>query len=104
VEPRLQTLTAFDRFGAMEAPAPGFKKSAVAPLRLGHVAVISSEGEKLVKFYKGFLGPWYTDDIQGIATFLTCNRDHHVVSALESRLHHTAFELKDTSYHVVAAG
>jgi hypothetical protein len=40
----------------MEAPVPGFKKSAVAPLRLGQVAVISSEGEKLVKFYKEFLG------------------------------------------------
>src|SRR5260370_11587666 len=93
----------FEFYGAMEAPAPGFKKSAVAPLRLGHVAVISSEGEKLVKFYKEFLGLWYTDDIQGIATLLTCNRDHHGVHALEARLHHIAFELEDTSYHAVAA-
>jgi catechol 2,3-dioxygenase-like lactoylglutathione lyase family enzyme len=96
----------FQFYGAMEAPAPGFKKTAVAPLRLGHVAVVSPDGEKLVKFYQEFLGFWYTDDIQGIATFLTCNRDHHVVnivSAPESRLHHIAFELKDTSYHVVAA-
>jgi catechol 2,3-dioxygenase-like lactoylglutathione lyase family enzyme len=96
----------FQFYGAMAAPAPGFKKTAVAPLRLGHVAVVSPDGEKLVKFYQEFLGFWYTDDIQGIATFLTCSRDHHVVnvvSAPESRLHHIAFELKDTSYHAVAA-
>jgi len=96
----------FQFYSAMEAPAPGFKNRAVAPLRLGHVAVISSEAEKLVKFYEEFLGFWYTDDIQRIATFLTCNRDHHVVnvvSAPGSRVHHIAFELKDTAYHVTAA-
>ena len=74
----------FQFYSAMEAPAPGFKKTAVAPLRLGHAAVISSEGEKLVKFYEEFLGFWYTDDIQGIATFLTCNRDHHVVNVVNA--------------------
>jgi catechol-2,3-dioxygenase len=96
----------FQFYSAIEAPAPGFKKRAVAPLQLGHVAVISPEGEQLVKFYEEFLGFWYTDDIQGIATFLTCNRDHHVVnvvSAPEARVHHIAFELKDTSHHAVAA-
>jgi catechol 2,3-dioxygenase-like lactoylglutathione lyase family enzyme len=96
----------FQFYGAIEAPAPGFKRTGVAPLRLGHVAVISSEGEKLLKFYREFLGFWYADDIQGIATFLTCNRDHHVVNVVNapaSRLHHIAFELKDTSYHAVAA-
>jgi catechol 2,3-dioxygenase-like lactoylglutathione lyase family enzyme len=96
----------FQFYSATTAPVPGFKKTGVAPIRLGHVAVISSEGEKLVKFYEDFLGFWYTDDIQGIATFLTCNRDHHVVNVVnapESRVHHIAFELKDTSFHAVAA-
>ena len=93
----------FQFYSAMEAPAPGFRMTAVAPVRLGHVAVISSEGERLVKFYEEFLRFWYTDDIQGIATFLTCNRDHHVINAPESRLHHIAFELKDTACHAVAA-
>ena len=96
----------FQFFGAMEAPAPGFKKTGVAPLRLGHIAVISSEGEKLVKFYQDFLGFWYTDDIGGVATFLTCNRDHHVVNVVnlpEARVHHIAFELKDNAHHALAA-
>jgi catechol 2,3-dioxygenase-like lactoylglutathione lyase family enzyme len=96
----------FQFYGVIEASAPGFKKTGVAPLRLGHVAVISSEGEKLVKFYEDFLGFWYTDDIQGIATFLTCNRDHHVVNVVnapESRVHHLAFELRGTANHAMAA-
>src|SRR6476660_650541 len=39
----------FQFCAAMEAPAPGFKKTAVAPVRLGHLAVVSPEGERLVK-------------------------------------------------------
>jgi catechol 2,3-dioxygenase-like lactoylglutathione lyase family enzyme len=96
----------FQFYSAMESPASGFRKSGVAPLRLGHVAVISPEGDKLIKFYQDFLGFWYTDDIEGIATFLTCNRDHHVinvVNAPEARVHHIAFELRGSSDHAAAA-
>jgi catechol-2,3-dioxygenase len=64
----------------IDAPVPGFKDGGVAPIRLGHVAVISPEADKLRKFYEDFLGFWYTDQFEGIATFLTCNRDHHVVN------------------------
>jgi catechol 2,3-dioxygenase-like lactoylglutathione lyase family enzyme len=96
----------FEFYNATEAPALGFKSTGVAPLRLGHIAVISPEGDKLVKFYQDFLGFWYTDDIQRIATFLTCNRDHHVVNVIngpEARVHHIAFELKESAHHTVAA-
>jgi catechol-2,3-dioxygenase len=74
----------------------------VAPLRLGHVAVISPEADKLRRFYEDFLGFWYTDEFEGIATFLTCNRDHHVINLLnipESRVHHVAFQLRDNAAH-----
>ena len=93
-------------YSSMEAPAPGFKQSGASPLRLGHVAVISPEGDKLIKFFQDFLGFWFTDDIAGIANFLTCNRDHHVVNivkAPELRVHHIAFELRDSSCHSIAA-
>lgn len=93
-------------YGAIDAPAPGFKQTGVSPLRLGHVAVITPEGDKLVKFYQDFLGFWLTDDVAGIANFLTCNRDHHVVNVVNappSRVHHIAFELRDSSHHTVAA-
>lgn len=93
-------------YRSMEAPTPGFKQSGAFPLRLGHVAVISPEGDKLIKCFRDFLGFWLTDDIAGIANFLTCNRDHHVVNivkAAESRVHHIAFELRDSSCHPLAA-
>ena len=96
----------FQFYSAIEAPTPGFKETGVSLLRLGHVAVISTEAPKLMEFYQDFLGFWYTDDIAGIANFFTCNRDHHVVNivnAPESRVHHIAFELRGTAHHVAAA-
>jgi catechol 2,3-dioxygenase-like lactoylglutathione lyase family enzyme len=93
-------------YSAIEASAPGFKQTGAAPLRLGHVAVISPEGARLITFFEDFLGFWLTDDIEGIANFLTCNREHHVVNivkAPESRVHHIAFELRESSRHTVAA-
>jgi catechol-2,3-dioxygenase len=89
-------------YSHIDSPAPGFKEGGVAPLRLGHVAVISPEADKLRRFYEDFLGFWYTDEFEGIATFLTCNRDHHVINLVhvpESRVHHVAFQLKDSAAH-----
>jgi catechol-2,3-dioxygenase len=96
----------FQFYSEVAAPAPGFSKSGVAPLRLGHVAVISHEAEKLMKFYENFLGFWLTDDIVKVANFYTCNRDHHVVNIIAaplSKVHHIAFELKGNAHHAVAA-
>lgn len=83
----------------------GFRRSGVSPLRLGHVAVVTPEAKKIRQFYEDFLGFHYTDDIGGVATFLTCNRDHHVVNVVdlpESRIHHIAFELSDNADHAKA--
>jgi len=93
-------------YSVMEASVPGFKQTGASPVRLGHVAIISPEGDKLIAFFRDFLGFWFTDDIAGIANFLTCNREHHVVNivkAPESRVHHIAFELRDNSCHAIAA-
>jgi catechol 2,3-dioxygenase-like lactoylglutathione lyase family enzyme len=89
----------------IDAPAPGFKDSGVEPLRLGHVAIMDPEIHKIRRFYEDFLGFWYTDDFEDIATFLTCNRDHHVVNLIgvpQSKVHHVAFQLKDNSAHPAA--
>lgn len=95
---------AFDFFVGVEE-GPGFGTQGVSPLRLGHVAVVSPEAKKLRKFYEDFLGFHYTDDIGGVATFMTCNRDHHVVNLVdlpESRLHHIAYELAGNSEHATS--
>ncbi len=93
-------------YDAIEASVPGFKQTGASPVRLGHVAIINPEGDKVIAFFKDFLGFVLTDDIAGIANFLTCNREHHVVNlvkAPESRVHHIAFELRDSSCHGIAA-
>lgn len=41
----------------------------------------------------------------GVATFLTCNRDHHVVNVVDlpdSRLHHLAYELTGNAEHAIS--
>lgn len=96
----------FQFYETMEAPAPGYKGSGVAPVRLGHVAVISPEAKKLIAFYRDFLGFWETDWIGDIANFLTCNYEHHVVNVLDapaSRVHHIAFQLHESAHHTRAA-
>lgn len=93
-------------FETIGTPAPGFKTSAIAPLRLGHVAVVTPEAEKLIGFYRDFLGFWETDWIGDIANFLTCNSDHHVVNIVNappSQVHHIAFQLHESAYHGRAA-
>ena len=93
-------------YGTIAAPVPGFKQTGASPVRLGHVAIINPDGDKLIAFFRDFLGFWFTDDIAGIANFLTCNREHHVVNIVKapvSRVHHIAFELRDSSCQVIAA-
>ncbi len=97
----------FQLYPEIAAPAPGFTKTGVAPLRLGHVAVISSHGEKLMAFIRDVLGFHFTDTIgSGLANFFTCSRDHHVVNVLnvpDDRVHHIAFQLKGNASHAMAS-
>lgn len=85
----------------MAMPGPGFRTSGVVPTRLGHVALLAPEAAKLVEFCQA-IGFRATDWFEGIATFLTCNHDHHVlniIAAPEARLHHLAFELRSRAAH-----
>ncbi|MDP3895538.1 MAG: VOC family protein, partial [Mesorhizobium sp.] len=96
----------FQLFNEIEMPCPGYKESGASLLRLGHTAVITPEAGKLVQFYEDFLGFAYTDDIGGVARFMTCNREHHVVNVVglpDSRVHHIAFELRGTAHHAATA-
>jgi catechol-2,3-dioxygenase len=84
---------------------PAYARSGIAPMRLGHVAIVTPEAALLRRFFEEFLGFHYTDDIGGIATFMTCNRDHHVVNIVnlpQQRVHHIAFELHQNADHVKA--
>jgi catechol-2,3-dioxygenase len=90
----------------MTTPAPGFGIKGVVPLRLGHVALISTDAERMIRFYSEVLGFYTTDWFEGRATFMTCNRDHHVLNIIDApaqKLHHIAFELRNSAHQFEAA-
>ncbi len=97
---------AFEFFKDMETPAPGFAKVGIVPSRLGHIALLTPEPEKLVNFFAMTLGFHTTDWFEGLATFLTCNYDHHtinIIGAPVSKLHHIAFELRGGAHQYLAS-
>lgn len=95
----------FHLFQEMDMPAPGFGVTGVVPNRIGHVAVLTPDAGKLLQFLTGELGFWKTDWFEEQVTFITCNRDHHVLNIVEApvtALHHVAFELRGRDHQVEA--
>ena len=91
----------FEFFSSMDMPAPGFSPQGIAPLRLGHVALITPEADVLVRFFQETLAFHVTDWFRDLATFLTCGREHHtmnIIAAPVTKLHHIAFELRGTGH------
>ena len=92
-------------FPVIDQPAPGFSSSGIVPLRLGHIALLAQKAEELLSFLTEMLGFRKTDWIGDPVTFLTCNRDHHVLNVVQAPvtgLHHLAFELRGHEHHVQA--
>jgi catechol-2,3-dioxygenase len=88
-------------FNEMEQPVPGFSSTGINPLKLGHIAFGSTQQEKTVEFYEliGFVKTDYM--FNRVATFLTCNRDHHVLNVMKhsnNQMHHVAFQLRDAGH------
>ena len=78
----------------MATAAPGFSGRGVNPVRLGPVAVLSPEAPRLLSFLIDGLGFTTTDWFEDFVTFVTCNRDHHVLNVMQApfaTLHHLAF-------------
>jgi len=95
----------FQLFQSMDTPAPGFAAAGVVPNRIGHMAVITPEAGKLLQFLTGELGFWKTDWFEEQVTFVTCNRDHHVLNVIEApvtAVHHIAFELRGRDHQIQA--
>ncbi len=74
------------------------RPSAVAPIRLGHVAHRVTDVQEVVKFYTDVLGFRVSDWREDTFAFLRCGVDHHTVNFVvdpSPQLHHIAFELAD---------
>lgn len=96
----------FQIIADMATPAPGFSGTGVAPLKLGHVAVLSPDPARLLQFLNDGLGFVATDWFDHFVTFVTCNRDHHVMNVTAApfaTLHHLAFQLTGPDHQVRAA-
>lgn len=79
-----------------EAPAAG----SVMPNKLGHLAYVTPSPQDALEFYTKVLGFRLSDWIGDYFVFLRCGADHHTVNFIRgpsSRMHHMAFEVKDTS-------
>ncbi len=84
----------------------GFTGDGIAPLRMGHVAITSTDAAKIVEFVTQGLGFSTTDWFEDMVTFVTCNRDHHVlnvISAPIATMHHLAFEVRGDEHQIRAA-
>jgi catechol 2,3-dioxygenase-like lactoylglutathione lyase family enzyme len=72
----------------------------VAPLRLGHVAMIVPDVRKTGKFYMDVLGFRLGDWVDDYFLFLRSGHEHHTVNFIQSsatRMHHLAFEMRDSA-------
>ena len=90
----------------MAEAAPGFSGRGIEPVRLGHVAVLSTDADQLLGFLTEGLGFSKTDWFEDLVTFVTCNRDHHVLNVIQApfaTLHHIAFQLGGAEHQVRAA-
>ena len=96
----------FEFFADMEISAPGFAAHGIVPSRIGHTAMITPQADEMVRFFDEVLGFYTTDWFEGLATFMTCNRDHHAVNIIAApltKMHHIAYELRGAAHQYVAS-
>lgn len=73
----------------------------LAVLKLGHVAMYTSDPQATSQFYGDVLGFRVSDWIEENFVFMRCGFDHHTLNFARGdrrRLHHIAFELRDSAH------
>lgn len=96
----------FHLVAGMAEAAPGFSGRGIDPVRLGHVAILATDASRVVSFLVEGLGFSTTDWFEDFVTFVTCNRDHHVLNVIQApfaTLHHLAFQLDGRDHQFRAA-
>jgi catechol 2,3-dioxygenase-like lactoylglutathione lyase family enzyme len=94
--------TPYNGPGRTERPsvrAPGIlREGPVAPRKLGHAVMGSTDPEATEAFFVAGLGFKISDRIKGAGAFMRCSTDHHnvlVLGAPVSFLHHTSWQVED---------
>ena len=83
------------------AVPPEEMNGSVMPVKLGHLAYVTEDPQAIYQFYAKVLGFRLSDWIGDYFVFLRCGPDHHTVNFIRgpvARMHHMAFEVKDTSH------
>ena len=96
----------FHLVAEMAQAAPGFSGRGIDPVRLGHVAILTTDAARVVSFLVEGLGFTTTDWFEEFVTFVTCNHDHHVLNVIQAplaTLHHLAFQLDGRDHQFRAA-
>jgi hypothetical protein len=79
--------------------APGVVRGgAVAPRKLGHVVVGSTDHETTMRVFTEGIGFKVSDYVKGHGAFMRCSTDHHnvlVMAAPVNFLHHTSWQVDD---------
>jgi catechol 2,3-dioxygenase-like lactoylglutathione lyase family enzyme len=76
----------------------GAQPKGAAAVKLGHLAYLAPDLQKILEFYGGVLGFRVSDWIGDFFLFMRCSPDHHTVNFIRderARMHHIAFELAD---------
>ena len=98
VDPKGTTIELFNEW----KPAAGRQNVAgIGPLKVGRVAHLVPDVQKIVDFYQRVLGFRVSDWIGDFFVFMRCNSDHHSVNFFKgdsAHIHHMAFELKDFAH------
>ncbi|PUA79552.1 VOC family protein [Nocardioides currus] len=79
--------------------APGIlREGPVAPRKLGHVVIGSTDQEATQRFFTDGIGLKVSDTVPGLAAFMRCSTDHHNVLVQQAPLnflHHTSWQVDD---------
>ena len=93
--------TELELFSSWDFLGNGGPVRGVGPVKLGHLAFIVPDPQALADFYARVLGFRVADWIEDWFVFMRCNMDHHAVNFVRGpreRMHHIAFELRDSSH------
>lgn len=75
--------------------------SGIGPTKLGHVALYTRDPQSISKYYGDLLGFRVSDWIEDRFVFMRCGFEHHTMNFTtgpEVRVHHIAFELRDSAH------
>ena len=91
--------TVIELFSSWSFISPNQNVAGIGPLKVGHIAFFTPDVQGLCDFYQRVLGFRVSDWLGDFFVFMRCNPDHHSLNFFRgdnAKLHHIAFELKDT--------